>query len=101
MPKVTIDHKTDLNASDAFTKIKKFFETDMDIRRFDPSVQCQFVDSKMTGTANGSQFKAQIAVSSAGTGSNISVVVDLPLLLTPFKNKVQEMIQSKLGKYLA
>jgi hypothetical protein len=101
MPKVTIDHKTNLSASDAFTKIKTFFETDQDIRRLDPSIKCEFAESKMTGTANGSQFKANIAVSSAGDGSNVNVVVDLPLLLTPFKGKIQETIQKKLGKYLA
>ncbi len=101
MPKVTIDHKTDLAAPQAFKKIKTFFESDQDIRRFDPSIKCEFTDAKMTGTANGSQFKANIAVSSLGAGSNINVVVDLPLALTFFKGKIQETIEKKLGKYLA
>ncbi len=101
MPKVTIDHKSQLGASDAFAKIKIFFETDQDIRRLDPKIQCNFNESSMTGKANGSQFKADITVKGEGPGSLIQVVVDLPLLLAPFKTKVQETITKKLNKYLA
>jgi hypothetical protein len=100
MPKVTVDHKSQLPAKDAFEKIKSFFETDQDIRRLDPSMKCEFKAGEMKGKATGSQFKADIAVSSDGSGSVVSVVVDLPLLLTPFKGKVQETIQKKLSKYL-
>ncbi len=101
MPKLNIDHKSNLPADEAFVKIKTFFETDTDIRRLDPNLKCEFSESSKSGKATGSQFKADIAVQSQGPGSVISVVVDLPLLLSPFKGKVQEMIQSKLSKYLA
>lgn len=104
MPKVSISHKSSLLAKDAFSKIKNFFENDEDIRRFDPKMKCEFTDQKMTGKATGSQFKADISVSpqeaSQETGSLVSVVIDLPLLMTPFKGKVQEIIQKKLNKYL-
>ncbi len=101
MPKVTIDHSSNLPAADAFSKIKTFFENDADIRRFDPSLKCDFQESSMSGRATGSQFKADISVKNQGPGSVVQVVVDLPLMLTPFKGKVQETIQKKLSKYLA
>ena len=101
MPKVSIDHKCSLPANEAFTKFKSFFETDADIRRLVPKMKCDFAESSMTGKASGSQFKADIAVKANGTGSSVNVTVDLPLLLTPFKGKVQETIQKKLAKYLA
>ncbi|MEZ0392362.1 MAG: polyhydroxyalkanoic acid system family protein [Pseudobdellovibrionaceae bacterium] len=101
MPKVTIDHASNLSANDAFAKIKTFFETDQDIRRFDPKMSCQFSESSMTGRAAGSQFKADIAVKNQGPGSLVQVIIDLPLMLTPFKGKVQETIQKKLNQYLA
>jgi hypothetical protein len=101
MPKVSIEHSTSLNAKDAFGKIKTFFETDQDIRRFDPNIKCDFNESSLSGKASGSQFKANIAVTSHGPGSKIDVIVDLPLLLAPFKGKVQETIQKKLSKYFA
>lgn len=101
MPKVSIDHDTQMTAADAFNKIKTFFESDQDIRRFDSNLKCEFTDANMTGKAHGSQFKADISVTAKGSGSSVKVVVDLPLLLAPFKGKVQETIQRKLGKYLA
>lgn len=100
MPKVTIDHPSTLPANDAFSKIKTFFENDADIRRFDPNLKCEFNEGSLSGRASGSQFKADISVKGQGAGSVIQVVVDLPLLLAPFKGKVQETIQKKLGKYL-
>ena len=74
---------------------------DEDLRRFDSKMQCQFNDGSMNGSIKGSQFKADVAVLAQGTGSKIEIVVDLPMLLTPFKGKVQETLQKKLSKYLA
>lgn len=101
MPKVSIEHATNLAPKEAFQKIKTFFETDQDIRRFDPNMKCEFNESAMAGKASGSQFKAAIAVTSQGQGSKIDVNVELPFLLAPFKGKVQETIQKKLSKYFA
>lgn len=101
MPKVKIDHETSLPASDAFSKIKSFFETDSDVRRLDPNLKCEFMDGKMEGKATGSQFKADISVDQKGSGSVIHLAIDLPLMLTPFKGKIQETIERKLSQYLA
>lgn len=101
MPKFTIDHQTSQNPDQAYQKIKEFLEQDQDIRRFDPKLQCSFNDGSKSANLKGSQFKADMAVSAAGEGSKVSVTVDLPLMLTPFKGKVQETLQKKLAKYLA
>ena len=101
MPKFTIDHQSSKNPQEAYAQIKEFVMNDQDIRRFDPKIQCSFDDGKMCAKMNGSQFKADLEVgSAAGAGSKILVTVDLPLMLTPFKGKVQETLQKKLTKYL-
>jgi hypothetical protein len=101
MPKITVDHRSSKSAPDALTTIQKFFETDADLRRLDPKMTCQFSESTLSGKVNSSQFKADIKVKSEGAGSQVSVVVDLPLLLTPFKGKVEETLKKKLSKYLS
>ncbi len=101
MPKIQIEHPSKMNASEVGSKIKNFFEMDEDIRRFDSKLQCQFDEKTLQGKASGSQFKADISVKPQGEGCLIQVVVDLPLILTPLKSKVQEMITKKLSKYLA
>ena len=100
MPKFTIDHQSQCDAQEAYSKIKEFLSQDPDIRRFDPKLQCSFNDASMSAALKGSQFKADMNVSAAGAGSKVQVIVDLPLMLTPFKGKVQETLQRKLEKYL-
>jgi len=83
------------------TTIKNFFETDKDLQRMDPKIQCQISTDQGSAKVQGSQFKADVTVKASGSGSQIKVVIDLPLLLSPFKGKVEETIKKKLGKYLA
>jgi hypothetical protein len=101
MPKFTIEHISSHSAKEAYEKIKTFLDKDEDIRRFDSKMQSQFNDGSMSGSIKGSQFKADVAVQSEGSGSKVQIVVDLPMLLTPFKGKVQETLQKKLSRYLA
>jgi len=101
MPKFTIEHTSSHSAKEAYDKIKTFLSKDEDIRRFDSKIQPQFDDAGMSGTIKGSQFKADVSVQAQGTGSKVQIVVDLPMLLTPFKGKVQETLQKKLSRYLA
>ncbi len=104
MPKINIEHKSTLAPSDALAKIKIFFETDEGLKKFDANMKCQFDDKTLKGKVTGKQFKADVSVASQGVGSagsQVQVVIDLPLLLSPFKGKVQETIERKLSKYLA
>jgi hypothetical protein len=101
MPKVTVDHTTSLNTESAFEKIKTFFETDADLKKIDSSIKVEFSKQSGSGKVVGKQFQAEIAIKQANQGSQVTVVVDLPFILTPLKGKVQETIQKKLNKYLA
>lgn len=101
MPKISVDHKSTKSAPEALGILKNFFETDQDLRRLDPKLSCDFSESTLSGKVNGSQFKANIAVKADGHGSQVSVVIDLPLLLSPFKGKVEETLKKKLSKFLA
>lgn len=100
MPKFTIDHQSNHDVEEAYKKIKEFLSNDQEIRRFDPKLQVLFNDGSKSCNLNGAQFKADMAVASSGTGSKVVVTVDLPLMLTPFKGKVQDTLQKKLAKYL-
>lgn len=100
MPKFKIDHQSKHNPEEAYEKIKEFLANDQDIRRFDPKLQCSFNDSSKSASMKGSQFKADMEVISLEEGCKVSVTVDLPLMLTPFKGKVQDTLQRKLTKYL-
>ena len=101
MPKITIDHQSSLAATESLTKIKNFFETDKDLERMGGPIECQFDEASLKGKVKGKQFKADVQVETQGSGSQINVIIDLPLLLSPFKAKVEEIVKHKLAKYLA
>ncbi len=101
MAKFTVEHKSSKKVDHAFQELKTFLEKDPDLRRFDPKMDCVFDEKGKIATIKSSQFKANVEVVEHEKGSQISIHVDLPLLLTPFKGKVQEMLQKKLSKYLA
>ena len=101
MPKISVDHTSSIKAPDALDKIKVFFETDHDMHRIDAKIKCDFNTDTLRGKVTGSQFKADVSISENSSGSKISVIIDLPLLLSPFRGKIEEMIKKKLAKYLA
>lgn len=101
MPKLNFNHTTTKNSKDVFSMIKKFFESDADIRRFDSNIQCQLNDQEMSGKVKGSVISADFKVTAVNTGSKLDITIDIPFIMTPLKGKVQETIQKKLDKYLA
>jgi hypothetical protein len=100
MPKITVDHKCSASPTDALSKIKTFFETDKTMQSMDSKIKCEFSDSTLKGKVTGSKFKADVTVQAEGPGSKINIVIDLPLIMTPFKSKVEETLKRKLEKYL-
>lgn len=67
----------------------------------DSSYTCKFNESGMTGSAKGSKFEADMKVTTKGTGANVEIEVNLPLMLTPVKGVVQSTLQKKLEHALA
>ncbi|MBX3041345.1 MAG: polyhydroxyalkanoic acid system family protein [Bdellovibrionaceae bacterium] len=101
MPKFTIEHQTQKPVDETFGAVKKFLSSGAEIQKFDPKAQVQFDDAKKACKISGGQFKAEMSVLPDSNGSKVSVMVDLPLLLTPFKGKVQETLKKMLSKHLA
>lgn len=100
MPKVNIDYKSPFNAQDTFTKVKDFLANDESIKKIDGNIQANFDESSLSGDLKGSKFKAQMNVTATGDSSDVSIVVDLPMLLGAFKGQVKSTIERKLEKVL-
>lgn len=101
MPKFTVDYESSHSAQEAYSKLKNFLKDGGELKKFDSKVQCDFSDANQSAQLKGSQFKAEVKVAVQGTGSKVSVTVDLPLLLTPLKGKVQESLTKMLGRHLS
>ena len=100
MPKVNIDYKSPLAAQETFEKVKDFLSNDESIKKIDNGIQAHFDDGQLSGDLKGSKFKAQMNVREDGDKSDVSIVVDLPMLLGAFKGQVKSSIEKKLSKVL-
>lgn len=101
MPKVNIDVNSKYNATETFEKLRGLFNEGSEIQKFDPSISCDFDDAAKSCRAKGSKFKADVKVNETGDTSAVSVVVDLPMLLGPFKGQVKSKVEQKLKALLA
>ncbi|MBL7544955.1 MAG: polyhydroxyalkanoic acid system family protein [Bdellovibrionaceae bacterium] len=100
MPKLTIDYPTSHGVTDTYTKLKDFFEKTDEIKKYDPKVQCLFNDSNRTCDLKGSQFKGDFKVAEAAQGSQVTINIDLPFLLSPLKGKIEETLLKMLKKHV-
>ncbi len=100
MPKISLEKTSTLSAEDTFAKIKTFLSDDKDLRKLDSNYKCQFDEKSLSGTAKGSQFEAKMSVASEDGQSKVTLVVSLPLLLTPFKGYVEKTLRQKLDSVL-
>lgn len=95
---MSFDSKT--GAQEVYQKVKGFLTTDEGIKKLDSKINFSFSDDKMCGSAKGSAFSANMMVENKDAGCRVNLEVDLSFLLTPFKGKVQEVLEKKLGKLL-
>lgn len=101
MPSVKIEKQTSLSPNDSFKRISELLSNDKDLRKLDPKYKADFSAQTLSGTAEGSMFKAKLNVKEAGGGSAIEIVVDLPFHLALAKGMVEKTLQKKLAEVLA
>lgn len=101
MPKFKIETISPLDPQSTFLKIKNFLENTDDLKKIDKGIVVSFNESQLFGQAKGKQFKADIQVSPSNPSCVVSVEIEIPLLLSPLKGKIQETLQRKLQKALA
>ncbi len=100
MAKFTINHDVKQPVDKTFTAVEKVLSKGDDLKKYDPKIQCTFDAATKTCNIKGSQFKADLKVEPKGSGSQIVVTVDLPLLLLPFKGKITESLVRLFEKHL-
>ncbi len=100
MPKINLQFDSKSSAAEVYNKVKGFLTTDEGIKKLDSKLTFSFSDPEMKGTAKGGGFSADLQVESKDVGCKVNLAVDLSFLLTPFKSKVEEVLQRKISKLL-
>lgn len=100
MPKISIDYPTSHGVTDTYSKLKDFFEKTDEIKKYDPKVECKFNDPARSCDLKGSQFKGDFKVVESKGGSQVTINIDLPFLLTPLKGTIQDSLLKMLKKHI-
>ena len=100
MPKFSVQHQTKLAKEETYSKIKSFFGNESELGKLAPGAKAQFNDSQSSCQLSGTGFKANVEIKDAPQGCQIVVNVDLGMLLTPLKSKVEETLKKKLAQHL-
>ncbi len=98
MPTVTVQKSTKSSPADAFKTVSSFLSNNSDLKKLDPSYQCQFDEKALCGEAKGKMFSAAMKVAPSAGGSNVEITVELPFALMLAKGMVQKTLEKKLDE---
>ncbi|MGE0526158.1 MAG: hypothetical protein AB7G93_20135 [Bdellovibrionales bacterium] len=101
MPSIKVEKQTSLSPGDSFKRISDLLSNDKDLRKLDPKYKAEFSPETLSGSADGSMFKARMNVKDAAGGSKVEIVVDLPFHLSLVKGMVEKTLRTKLEQVLA
>jgi len=101
MPSIKINFDSKLAPKDSFKRVSDVLSNDKDLKKLDAKYKCEFDPKALTGTAEGSMFKAKMNVHESSGGSKVEVTVELPFTLALMKGMIEKTLQKKLGEALA
>lgn len=101
MPSIKVEKQSQHSAGDSFKRVSKMLETDRDLKKLDSKYKCEFNEQALTGTADGSLFKAKMNIKESGAGCKVEITVDLPFHLALVKGMVQKTLEKKLEEALS
>ncbi len=101
MPLIKVEKQSVHSPNDTFKRISEMLNGDKDLRKLDSKYKCEFNSKDLTGSADGSMFKAKMNVKEQQGGSMVEITVDLPLSLVLVKGMVEKTLQKKLEEALS
>ena len=102
MAKFKFEIPAPLDSANSFTKIKGFLNGDNEFKKYDANMTCTFDESSKLCRVDSSQIKATLQVFDKDSkSSQIAIEVEVPLALSLFKGKIQEILEKNISKILS
>lgn len=96
MPKVSVKQEFDAEKKKVFSAVKEYLDGRETLSKLGATIDW---DAKAcSGEIEASNFSGTLTVNEKSGKSTVEILVDLPLLLTPFKGKVEEELKKHLGR---
>lgn len=99
MPKFTVEHETQMSKEEAFKKVKEYLVQSESLKKLDSALQYSFNEAAYTGQIKGSKFECSVILT-GDKPTKVSLEINIGLLLSPFKGKIQETLKGKISQIL-
>lgn len=96
MPKVKVKEEIAGEKDKVFSAVKKYMEERDTLSKLGATIEWD--EKKHEATIEASNFSGSIQIFSKAGKSSVEILIDLPLLLTPFKGKVEEELKKHLSR---
>lgn len=96
MPQVKVSQEFKGKKQAVYKAVKDYLDGRETLQKLGASMNWN--DKTHSGELEGGSFSGALSVSEKGGSVQVSIVVDLPLLLTPLRGKVEEELKKHLGR---
>ena len=96
MPKVQVKREINGEKKKVYAAVKAYLEGRDTLKKLGATMDWN--DKSCCAEIEASNFSGNISVSEKSGKSLVEIAIDLPLLLTPFKSKVEEELKKHLGR---
>jgi hypothetical protein len=96
MPQVKIKHQIAGEKKKVYGAVKKYLQGRDTLSKL--GAEIEWDDKSCTADISGGSFNGSLAVAEMSGKAEVEITIDLPLLLTPFKGKVEEELKKHLAR---
>ena len=97
MPKVSVSREIAGEQKAVFKAVKTYLDGRDTLKKL--GAEILWDEKKCTGEIESSSFSGAITVAAGkGKKTDVAINIDLPLLMTPFRGKVEEELKKHLGR---
>ena len=99
MPSIKVHQKTKSKGDAAFKKLKKYCDTKLILKELgNLKPEVEWDDEEQKGWFDEKGVKGEISVNTA-TPCTITITLEIPFLMLPFKRIIETSVQNHLGKF--
>ena len=99
MPQVKVKQQIPGEKKKVFSAVKTYLEGRDTLSKL--GAEIEWDEKACSADISGGSFKGALAVTEKSGKSEVEITIDLPLLLTPFKGKVEEELKKHLSRVKA
>lgn len=96
MPKVEVEQEVKGSTEKVYAAVKQYMQGRDTLTKL--GAEIEWKDKANTAMISGSNFAGEILVEGDGKKALVTISIDLPFLLSPFKGKVKDELEKHLSR---